>query len=118
MSSPDSSAQNDATDSPLLALTTVPDEAAAVKLTDALLQHRLAACVHRLPAGVSTYRWNGSIETASEFTLLIKSRQALWPELLAQVLALHPYDTPELIALPITIGSAPYLKWILDETQR
>ncbi len=108
--------QDDQTTEAVIAMTTVPDEATAVKLTDALLQHRLAACVHRLPAGVSTYRWHGTVETASEFTLLIKTRRLLWVELERMIRSLHPYDTPEILAVPIEAGTAAYLKWIKDET--
>ncbi|MBL8515138.1 MAG: divalent-cation tolerance protein CutA [Betaproteobacteria bacterium] len=109
--------ETDAAPDVLIALTTVPDEAAAVKLTEALLQQRLAACVHRLPGGVSTYRWQGQIETASEFTLLIKSRRSVWLELEAMIASLHPYETPEIIGLPVEAIVAPYLKWIVDETK-
>lgn len=100
----------------VVAMTTVPDEAAAVKLTEALLQQRLAACVHRFPMGHSTYHWRGKIETASEFTLLIKTRRSLWSELAAAIRGLHPYDTPEILAMPIDFVAMPYLNWIQDET--
>jgi periplasmic divalent cation tolerance protein len=101
----------------LIALTTVPDETSAVKITEALLQQRLAACVHRFPSGVSTYCWKGAIESANEFTLVIKTRRSLWTELAALIATLHPYETPEIIALPVCAGTSAYLKWIDDETR-
>lgn len=101
----------------MIVLTTVPDEESAVKLTEALLQQRLAACVHRMPMGVSTYRWQGAIETASEFTLLIKTRRSLWVELRTMIAGLHPYQTTEIVAVPVFAGHTGYLKWIEDETR-
>ena len=100
----------------LLVITTVPDEHLAVKVTAALLQQGLAACVHALPAGKSTYRWQGKIETACEISLLIKTQLARYAELEAVLTRLHPYDVPEILALPVTAGLPAYLNWILDET--
>ena len=102
----------------LLVITTVPDEHLAVKVSATLLQQRLAACVHALPAGKSTYRWQGKIETASETTLLIKTRRTHYAELEAVLRRLHPYDTPEILALPVIAGLPAYLNWILDETRK
>jgi periplasmic divalent cation tolerance protein len=101
----------------LLAITTVPDERLAVKIAQALVQARLAACVHALPAGISTYRWQGNVETASEITLLIKTTTGRYAELEATLQRLHPYDVPEIISFPIGRGHAPYLAWILDATE-
>jgi periplasmic divalent cation tolerance protein len=100
----------------LIVITTVPDENLAVKITESLLQQRLAACVHALPTGWSRYRWQGKIETSAEITLLIKCIASRYTEIEADIKRLHPYDLPEIVALPITIGLPAYLNWILNET--
>lgn len=100
----------------ILVITTVPDENFAVKLSESLLQQRLAACVHQLPAGKSTYRWNGAIETASEVTLFIKTRQSQYAALEAAIAQMHPYDTPEIIAFAASAGLPAYLQWVDHET--
>jgi len=102
----------------LVVITTVPDENLAVKLTESLLQQRLAACVHRLPAGQSTYWWQGKLESAAEITLLIKTTQLRYAELETAIRRLHSYDIPEIVALPVSDGLPAYLKWIRDETSR
>lgn len=100
----------------LIVITTVPDENLAVKLTESLLQQRLAACVHRLPAGQSTYWWQGKLETSVEITLLIKSTRSCYAELETAIRRLHPYDIPEIVALPVSAGLPAYLNWIMSET--
>lgn len=100
----------------VLAITTVPDQALAVKVSETLVDKRLAACVHRLPVGVSTYRWQGRVETAEEITLLIKTRAAHLPSIETTLLALHPYQTPELLAFVADQGLATYMDWVQDET--
>jgi periplasmic divalent cation tolerance protein len=100
----------------LIVITTLPDEKLAVKLTASLLQQGLAACVHTLPAGQSRYRWQGRIETAAEHTLLIKTRADKYAELEAEIRRHHPYDLPEILALPVVAGLPAYLQWIDDET--
>ena len=101
----------------LVVITTVPDENLAVKITESLLQQRLAACVHALPVGRSTYRWLGAIENSAEITLVIKSTTARYAELEADIRRLHPYDVPEILALPVAIGFPAYLKWLSNETR-
>ena len=100
----------------LLVITTVPDENLAVKITESLLQQKLAACVHALPIGWSRYLWQGRIETSAEITLLIKSTANRYPELEADIRRLHSYDVPEIVALPVSIGLPAYLNWIMNET--
>ncbi len=102
----------------LVVITTVPDENLAVKLTESLLQQRLAACVHRLPAGQSTYWWQGKLESTAEITLLIKTTQLRYAELETAIRRLHSYDVPEIVALPVSDGLPAYLNWIRDETSR
>ena len=102
----------------LVVITTVPDENLAVKLTESLLQQRLAACVHQLPAGQSTYWWQGKLESTAEITLLIKTTQLRYAELETAIRRLHSYDIPEIVALPVSDGLPAYLNWIRDETSR
>ena len=100
----------------LIVITTVPDEKLAVKISESLLQQRLAACVHALPTGWSRYRWQGKIETTAEITLLIKTTVTQYPELEDDIVRLHPYEVPEIMALPVADGLPAYLNWILHET--
>jgi periplasmic divalent cation tolerance protein len=100
----------------LIVITTVPDEKLAVKISESLLQQRLAACVHALPIGWSRYRWQGNIETTAEIMLLIKTTVRQYPELEDDIVRLHPYEVPEIMALPVADGLPAYLNWILHET--
>lgn len=85
----------------------------ADRLAEALVEKRLAACVNILQTPVkSIYRWKGRVETAKEFLLLIKTSRANFLALSRQIEKLHSYDTPEIIALPITAGSPEYLRWL------
>ena len=101
----------------LLVLTSLPDQNDAKILAKALVEERLAACVNILPPCCSIYRWHNVVETASEIPLLIKTTQACYPALEAAIHARHPYQTPEIIALPINQGLPDYLAWIVAETQ-
>ena len=102
----------------LLILTNCPDETTAERIAQSLVEQRLAACVNRLAAARSTYRWQGAIEQTVEVPLLIKTTRDRYPELEAAIRALHPYSVPEIIAVPIAAGYAPYLRWVDEETQR
>jgi periplasmic divalent cation tolerance protein len=102
---------------PLVILTNCPDDATAERIARVLVEQRLAACVNRLAPVQSTYRWQGAVEQAIEVPLLIKSTRARYPELEAAIRSLHPYSVPEIIALPIAAGYAPYLRWVEGETQ-
>lgn len=101
----------------LVVWTTCPDRASADLLARHLVDQRLAACVTVSPAAQSTYRWRDHVEHAEEFVLMIKTRQTAWPELEGAVQALHPYDVPELIAVPLGAGSEPYLQWVQESTE-
>lgn len=103
---------------PLLVLTNVPDVAGAEKLAHALIESRAAACVNVLAACRSIYRWRGAVDTADEIPLLIKTTVANYPLVEAIVLAHHPYDVPELVAVPITHGLPAYLDWVAKETEK
>ena len=97
---------------PLLVLCTCPDAASAARIAETLVAERLAACVTRLPGARSVYRWQGAIEQADEVQLLIKTTRACFEPLRARLAALHPYEVPEILALPIEAGHAPYLDWL------
>jgi periplasmic divalent cation tolerance protein len=77
----------------------------------------LAACVQILPGIESVYRWEGKIERQSEVLLLAKTKKWKFDELEREVRALHSYDTPEIIAVPVTAGSAPYLAWLMQSAR-
>lgn len=99
-------------DAVLLCYCTCPDVASAQKLAEALVGERLAACVNRVPAIASTYRWQDKLVTDQEELLLIKTTAAQFVALKQRLLALHPYELPELIAVPVTEGHGPYLDWV------
>jgi periplasmic divalent cation tolerance protein len=101
----------------LLVLTNAPDRESARRLAGALVEARLAACVNVLAECTSVYRWRGAVETASEVPMLIKTRAALFSELEAFILSHHPYEIPEVIALPVHGGLPAYLEWVVQETQ-
>jgi len=97
-------------------LVTVPDEAVAERLAEALLGEQLAACVNLLPGLRSIYRWQGKIERSSEVQLIVKTRESRVDALIERIGVLHPYDTPEILVLPVVAGGARYLAWIRAET--
>ena len=103
---------------PLLVLTNVPDAASAEKIATALIDSRAAACVNVLAECHSIYRWQGRVETAAEIPLLIKTTVANYPLVEQIVRAQHPYDVPELIAIPITHGLPAYFDWLATETEQ
>ncbi|HXJ66517.1 MAG TPA: divalent-cation tolerance protein CutA [Actinomycetota bacterium] len=94
----------------------VDTEENALRIAEALVDERLAACVQVGGPVTSRYRWDGRIETAREFRLVAKSRGDAVPALTERVRELHPYDLPEIIVVPITGGLAGYLDWIRTET--
>ena len=103
-------------DETLVVLTNMPDRGAALKLAQALVERRLAACVNVLAECTSVYRWKGGIENAQEVPLLIKTRAALYDELEAAISELHPYELPEIIAFPVARGFPAYLEWVGEGT--
>jgi len=103
-------------DDTLVVLTNLPDRGAAIKLAQELVERRLAACVNVLAECTSVYRWKGAIENAQEIPVLIKTRSALYGELEAAIAALHPYEVPEIIALPVLRGFPEYLEWVAEGT--
>jgi periplasmic divalent cation tolerance protein len=101
----------------LLVLCSCPDQGSAAAITTALLEERVAACVNRIPRVRSAYRWQDQIAKDDEVMLVIKTRTELFPVLEQIVLRLHPYELPEIIGVPIAIGSAAYLDWIGRSTR-
>ncbi|HVK53822.1 MAG TPA: divalent-cation tolerance protein CutA [Burkholderiales bacterium] len=96
----------------IIVLTNVPDQESAIALAQHLLECKLAACVNILSPCLSMYHWRKKIETANETPMLIKSLSVNFAEIEKAIKEKHPYDVPEIIALPITQGSAEYLAWI------
>jgi periplasmic divalent cation tolerance protein len=96
--------------------TAIDSEEGAQKIAQALVEQRLAACVHVVGPITSTYRWQGKIETEKEWTCAAKTRAELYNDVEKAMRALHPYAEPEIIALPIVDGSRSYLDWIVAET--
>ncbi|OGI46694.1 MAG: hypothetical protein A2151_06070 [Candidatus Muproteobacteria bacterium RBG_16_65_34] len=97
-----------------LVLTTCPSAAAARRIARALVEERLAACVNILPIQQSVYRWRGKVASARELLLLVKSRARAYGAIEKRILALHPYELPEIVAVPLADGYARYLSWIAD----
>ena len=103
-------------DAAILVLTNVPDRAVATALAQALVEGRLAACVNIGGSVESIYHWRGRIETGQEIPVAIKTRPALYPNVEGAIRKFHPYDTPEIIAIPVVRGDARYLDWLAAET--
>ena len=101
----------------LVVLVTCPDRRRAHTLAAALVKARVAACVNLIPAVQSLFWWEGRVDQAREVLLVIKTAASSFPKLRALVTRLHPYQVPEIIALPIARGHAPYLAWIRKSLQ-
>jgi periplasmic divalent cation tolerance protein len=97
-------------------LVTAPTREEAIAIAQALIEAKLAACVSLLPV-YSIYTWEGMLEQADEWQLLIKSDLEQFAAIEAKVRSLHSYEVPEIIALPIQAGSLPYLTWITAQVQ-
>ena len=102
----------------VVVITTLPDRASALALAAALVREHLAACVNVMAECSSIYRWEGAVETANEVPLWIKTRATLFSSVSQFIKDHHPYDLPEVIALPLIAGFAPYLQWVERETQQ
>ena len=103
----------------LLALCTCPDAATAERLAALVVKERLAACVNIVPGLTSVYRWQGEVQRDSEVLLLAKTRADRYPELQQALVAAHPYELPEVVAVSLSHGLPGYLAWLdasLDET--
>ena len=102
---------------PLLVLTNLPDRAAAESLADVLITEQLAACVNILAPCRSVYRWKGAVQHDEEHPMLIKTTTERYPALEQALHAGHPYELPEIIAVPIERGLPAYLDWVAAETK-
>lgn len=101
---------------PLLVITNLPDQDSAARVAKSLIDSRLAACVNILAPCTSVYRWQGQIETAAEIPLLIKTLAVHYSKVEAAIRKLHPYELPEIIAVPLSAGLPEYLDWVAAET--
>lgn len=98
-------------DSIVVVLSTVPDDDRGAALARALVTEELAACVNLVPGVRSIYRWDGAVEDGREQLAIIKTRAARVDALIARLVALHPYQVPEAVVVPVAGGHAPYLAW-------
>jgi periplasmic divalent cation tolerance protein len=98
----------------VLVLSTVPDDESAERLARALVDEKLAACVNLHPPMLSVYRWKGQIESSAERQLVIKTTRDRLPTLEARLKALHSYELPEFIVVPVEGGSDEYLRWVRE----
>ncbi len=101
----------------LLVMTNFPDRAAAEKLAEALIDGRLAACVNILSPCRSVYRWQGEVQHDEEFPLLVKTTRERYAALEQAIRAAHPYELPEIIAVPVERGLPAYLDWVAQQTR-
>ena len=99
-------------------ITTTEKMEDAERIARALLEKRLVACVQIIGPMVSTYWWNGRIETAGEYLCLMKTREDLYAEVEKTIKGLHPYEVPEIVALDIVKGQEDYLEWLRNELSR
>ena len=99
----------------LVVLCTCPNEEVARGLAGCLVENRLAACVNILPEIRSIYRWQGELQEDGEALMIMKTSRQAYPALEARLLEDHPYDVPEVIAVPLEAGSRNYLDWIAAE---
>src|SRR3989338_4511513 len=102
----------------VVVLVTAGSQKEAEKIARSLVKKGLAACVNIVHAVKSIFKWKGKIETGNELLLLAKTRESRVPGLMDEVKALHSYDVPEIIAIPIVKGNKEYLKWVEDVTKR
>ena len=100
----------------LMVYCTCPDEAAGKELATSLVEQGLAGCINVVPGLTSIYKWHGEMKSGTEALLLIKTPAHKYPALEAEILAHHPYELPEIIAVSIETGLPDYLNWISDET--
>lgn len=99
----------------LQVMTTTAAQTDAQRIARALVEQRLAACVQVIGPMISTYRWQGQIEEAQEYLCLIKTRADRFEQVEAAIRAAHPYEVPEILAVPVAAGSADYLRWLDGE---
>ena len=98
-------------------LVTAPDAATAESLAEAVVGERLAACANLVPGVVSVFRWEGEVQRSEEVLLLLKTTADRTEELRQRVVALHPYEVPEVLVLPVEGGHEPYQAWVRAQVQ-
>ena len=98
----------------LVVLVTFPDVETARRIVTTLVEERLAACGNLVPGVDSIYRWQGTVETAKEVLVLLKTEKSRYEALESRVKELHPYEVPECLALSVAAGSLPYLRWLKE----
>ena len=101
----------------IVVFVTAPSSEVAANLAKTLVTEKLVACVNSLPGLRSIYMWEDKVCDEEEVLCVLKTRRELFPALRDRVTALHPFQVPEIIALPLVDGSAPYLAWLRDETR-
>jgi periplasmic divalent cation tolerance protein len=101
----------------LVVLSTFPDGAAARAAAETLVGEQLAACVNILPGVESVYRWQGKVETGAEVLAVIKTTAERYPQMEKRLQELHPYDVPEILALPAAAVAESYLAWVTENTR-
>ena len=107
-----------ANDKPVLIYSTYPSAAEAERIGGVLVDRGLAACVNIFDGMTSIYIWEGKRERGIEAAMLIKTRASLVPQVIAEVRKLHPYSNPALLALPVSDGSADFMRWIAEQTAK
>jgi periplasmic divalent cation tolerance protein len=100
----------------IVVLITAPSALVGEQIAQALVEKRLAACVNQAGAVQSLYHWQGAVHQDEETLLIVKSRMDLFEQLALVVKSLHPYDIPEIIALPVATGLSDYMNWIVEST--
>lgn len=99
----------------ILVITNFPDKASALTLAQKLIESRAAACINILAESTSVYRWQGETETADEIPVLIKTLAEHYDRVEKIIKTMHPYELPEIIAVPVKLGLPAYMQWIADE---
>jgi periplasmic divalent cation tolerance protein len=101
----------------LVLLCTCPDSATAERIAHELVGASLVACVNVVPGLRSIFRWNGAVQSDEEVLMVLKTPAERLSEARERLVALHPYDVPEVVALPVVDGHHPYLQWVADSTR-
>jgi periplasmic divalent cation tolerance protein len=101
----------------LVLLSTCPDAATAERMARELVAASLVACVNIVPGVRSIYLWNGAVQADEEVLMILKTTAGRLAAVRERLVALHPYDLPEIVALPVVDGHHPYLQWVVDSTR-
>lgn len=98
-------------------VTTAPDSSVAESLATRIVEERLAACANVVPGVTSIFRWEGEVQRETEVLVVFKTTRAGFADLRDRIVALHPYDVPEVLAFPVSSGSDDYLRWVVREVE-